>query len=311
MTSGTELILNSPVARGLSVVGDRWAGLILRDAFLGVCQFEEFRRRSGAARGTLTSRLKTLVESDVLYRKPYQTAPPRYEYRLTRMGLDLYPSVLAVWNWETRWSKETHIPPSLKHRLCSNAMKPLFRCRVCHEAIRMHEVAFSPGPNQGSAENIVNRFQRRSPTHRSSPAGVDRRFFHVLDIIGDRWTGLVIAALYFGLNRYDSIGDALGIATNILADRLKLLVSSGIVLRKPYQRKPTRYEYRLTEKGADLYIHALQMHEWACRWLLAPGELPLVLTHKPCGHDLLSEVVCNQCEVVLKPSDVGFEAPIA
>ena len=72
----SDLILNSPVARALAVVGDRWTCLILRDAFLGIRRFEDFRRRSGAARGTLTSRLKSLVENGILYRSPYQTHPP-------------------------------------------------------------------------------------------------------------------------------------------------------------------------------------------------------------------------------------------
>jgi len=66
--AGSALILNSPVARAFAIVGDRWVGLILRDAFLGVRQFEVFRTRSGAARGTLTSRLKSLVEQGILQR---------------------------------------------------------------------------------------------------------------------------------------------------------------------------------------------------------------------------------------------------
>ena len=73
----------------MAIIGDRWAFMIIRDIYLGVRQFEELRRRSGAARGTLASRLKALVRHGLLYRNPYQSAPVRYEYRLTDKGLDL------------------------------------------------------------------------------------------------------------------------------------------------------------------------------------------------------------------------------
>jgi DNA-binding HxlR family transcriptional regulator len=303
----SKLILASPVARALALVGDRWTCLILRDVFLGLRRFEELRKRSGAARGTLTSRLKSMVGNGILYKAPYQESPVRYEYRLTDQGLDLYPFVIAVWAWETRWSQESHIPPTLTHSLCGKIMRPVFRCSSCHSAITMREVTFKPGRTSRTAEKIPARFQRRSKSNSVSVAGVDRHFFHVLDIIGDRWTSLVIASLYFGLKRHDDIAEALGIATNILSDRLKLLVSVGVLQRVPYQEKPLRHEYRLTDKGGALYTHALQLHEWASRWLTDKDEQPLILEHIPCGAPLQSEVVCSECDEPLKVTEVTYD----
>jgi len=303
----STLILNSPVARSLAVIGDRWAFLILRDVFLGIRRFEALRTRSGAARGTLTARLKSLVENEILYRKPYQESPTRYEYRLTERGVDLYPMVMAVWDWETRWSQENEIPPALTHIPCDHDFRPLFRCADCHELIRLREVSFKPGDPGSEAESIPARFQRRTRTPTASEEGVDRRFFHVLDVIGDRWSGLVVAAMYFGLNRYDEIASALDIATNVLSDRLKLLVANGILQKVPYQRRPVRHQYRLTEKGAALYNVTLQMHEWACRWLLEENQEPVILFHRLCGAQLHSEMVCSHCEAELHGSEVAFE----
>lgn len=303
----SELILNSPVARSLAVIGDRWAYLIIRDAFLGVRRFEAFRKRSGASRGTLSSRLKSLVANGILFKSAYQSSPARYEYRLTDKGLDLYPCVLATWAWETRWSQENHIPPALTHAVCGKNMRPVFRCGDCQAPIRMRGVTFSPGSVNGAAAKVPARFQRRSRNSNVSSENVDRRFFHMLDVIGDRWTGLVVAALFFGLNRYDEIASALGIATNILSDRLKLLVSVGVLERRPYQEKPRRHDYRLTGKGAALYIQTLQMHEWAGRWLLEKNEQPLILKHIACGADLRSELVCSECSEALKVTEVTFE----
>ncbi|MDZ4731624.1 MAG: helix-turn-helix domain-containing protein [Xanthomonadales bacterium] len=310
-SSGSALILNSPVARAFTVFGDRWVGLILRDAFLGVRQFESFRKRSGAARGTLTSRLKSLVEHDILRRSMYQESPARYEYRLTKKGLDLYAYVMSVWDWETRWSVETHIPPDLHHTTCGQSMRPLFRCSDCRSDINLREVHFQSQAKLGPAETVPARFQRRTPNSKHSRQGVDRAFFHVLDIIGDRWTGLVIAAMYFGLNRYDEIATALGIATNILSDRLKILVAADILEQVPYQQKPVRYKYKLTEKGAALYPIALQMHEWAMRWLFENEQPAITLSHIPCGSKLKTELVCSACQEPLNIHNVTFDPDYA
>lgn len=302
-----KLIMNSPVARALTIVGDRWTGLVLRDVFLGVRRFEEFRRRSGAARGTLTTRLKKMVENGILERVPYQESPFRYEYRLTDMGRDLYPYMLAIWDWETRWTGEKHIPPTLLHTRCDHEMRPVFRCTDCHSAIRIKEVSFTPRENAVVGEPIAPRTQRRSRTEKSSEDGVDRSFFHILDILGDRWTGLVIATRYFGLKRFDEIGGALGVATNILADRLKLLVSIGVFERIPYQDSPPRFEYVLTEKGAQIYNSSLQLHQWACKWLVEEEDQVLTLTHNTCGSRLVTELVCSECREPLELKEVTYD----
>lgn len=304
--AGSALILNSPVARAFAVVGDRWAGLILRDAFLGVRQFEAFRRRSGAARGTLTSRLKSLLDHGILRRQKYQETPARYEYCLTKKGLGLYPWTLSVWDWETLWSVEPHIPPDLHHTDCGHKTRPVFRCRHCKTEVSMREVAVRQLTTPGPRETVPARFQRRTGSSKYSEEGVDRRFFHVLDVIGDRWTGLVIAALFFGLNRYDEIANALGIATNILADRLKVLMNAEILQQVQYQEKPPRYKYVLTGKGAALYGVALQMHEWALRWLYQDEQAVISLEHKTCGKALQTEVVCSACDRGLSIHNVSF-----
>ena len=87
------------VARTVSVIGDRWTLLILRDCFLRVRRFEEFQARLGVTRPILASRLRKLVKDFVLAKVPYQERPLRYEYRLTQKGLDLYPIVMSIVHW--------------------------------------------------------------------------------------------------------------------------------------------------------------------------------------------------------------------
>ena len=124
-TSVGDLIKSSPVAHAFKAVGDRWTWLILRDLFLGYRRFEDLRRRTGAARGTLTARLNSLVENGILYRNPYQLDRARFEYRLTDKGFGIYPVALLVWRWEQKWTEEhEEIPEALTHRGCGKKTVP-------------------------------------------------------------------------------------------------------------------------------------------------------------------------------------------
>src|ERR1700685_4626562 len=87
------------VGQALALVGERWTLLILREAFFGVRRFGQLARNLHIPRPTLASRLRTLVEADVLERVPYMSDPERCEYRLTPAGRDLFPAIVALMRW--------------------------------------------------------------------------------------------------------------------------------------------------------------------------------------------------------------------
>lgn len=91
-----------PIARGLSVIGDRWTLLVLREAFRGVRRFDQFQQRLGITRHVLADRLRQLEAGGVLRRELYQERPQRWEYRLTKRGIDLYPVLLTLASWADR-----------------------------------------------------------------------------------------------------------------------------------------------------------------------------------------------------------------
>ena len=99
------------VARTLSIIGDRWTLLVLRDCFLGVRRFEQFQERLGVTRQVLSERLRRLVEHGVLSRELYQDRPPRHEYRLTAKGRDLYPVMLSLMAWGDKHLDDGSGPP--------------------------------------------------------------------------------------------------------------------------------------------------------------------------------------------------------
>jgi DNA-binding HxlR family transcriptional regulator len=309
-------ILTNPVARGLNVLGDRWTILIMRDAFLGRHRFSEFREHTGIARGTLTNRLESLVEQGLMYKKPYSTSPLRHEYRLTQDGLALYPWALLIWQWEADWADQADagVPLVLRHKVGEeHDLVPACVCRHCRQPFHYDDVERVEADINDQlkvSETALRKemgSQRRTRTAKVS-RDADQSLSHVVDIIGDRWTTLILAAAFLGLQRYDDIQQQLGIATNILAERLKMLVQMGVLTRREYQSTPPRSQYELTEKGKSLYPQTLAIRQWALDHL-PPVPHPYKLVHRSCGADLAIDVICKTCGEVPTVGEVEFEAP--
>ena len=300
------LLRSGEGARSLPLVADRWVLLILRDAFLGVRRFEDFRRLSGAARGTLADRLARLVEEGVLYRNPGSNVPSRLEYRLTDKGMGFYPVALALWNWESRWAGEFGLPPRLVHKTCGKVMRPVLACAHCKLPVDPRAMAFESGPG-AKIYAVKHSQERRRRDNGDAASGVDTTMFHSIDTLGDRWSVLLLTTLFFGLHRYYAIADAMGVATNILADRLRRLLAAGVLEQRLYQARPPRYEYYLTAKGWDLYPATIAIQDWAATWIPSPSGPGLKLRHKPCGHSWRGRMSCDKCGGAIDPHDVGIE----
>ncbi len=135
------------VARTLSVVGDRWTLLVLREAFLRTRKFEDFQNRLGVARNILANRLQRLVDHGVLERSKYQEKPARYEYRLTDKGLDLYPVIMSLVAWGDRWMDDGEGRPiEHVHQDCGHVMRPVQTCSECGGPIHARNVRPRLGP---------------------------------------------------------------------------------------------------------------------------------------------------------------------
>ena len=137
--------LECSVARSLSVVGDRWTLLIVRDAFLGARRFEHWQASLGLSPALLTDRLSKLQQHGILERRVYQQRPIRHEYRLTEKGVDLYPVVVSLLGWGDRWMAGDQPPPlELVHRRCGAPTTPTLTCSECGEPLDPREMRPAP-----------------------------------------------------------------------------------------------------------------------------------------------------------------------
>lgn len=130
-----------PVARTLSAIGDRWTILILRDALRGATRFDDFHARLQCSRAIVSERLAHLVEEGLMTRDPYETHPPRYDYRLTEMGRSIGPVLMTMAQWGEAWKPVVGgYRVRRVHKTCGCAFQPVLSCSECGGALKPGEV---------------------------------------------------------------------------------------------------------------------------------------------------------------------------
>jgi len=142
-------------------------------------------------------------------------------------------------------------------------------------------------------------------------AGVERKSFadmdcsvaQCLEVVGEWWSMLIVRDAFLGVSRFDDFQRRLGISRNILQQRLGRLVEEGVLARVPYSEHPPRHDYRLTDKGRDLWPVLTAMRQWGdCH--AAPSGPPVQVVHKGCGSIADAVLVCASCGERLGPRDV-------
>lgn len=142
------------IARALELVGERWTLLILRDAFLGVRRFDDFRDRLQMSRTVLTTRLNDLVESGLMRREAYQQRPTRYDYLLTEAALGLWPAIAGLAQWGAGQVYPDGAPREFFHQACGTAVRASVRCPHCDVEVPVQQAASRTGPSYAPDERI-------------------------------------------------------------------------------------------------------------------------------------------------------------
>lgn len=138
--------MNCSIANALELIGEWWTILILREAFFGTCRFEDFQQHLGIARNILTARLRKLCDNGVLQRVPIKEGAKRHEYKLTPMGRDLYPTLIALTQWGDRWLHEGGAPVTFIERESGEAIADVAITSRAGRVLDARELALIPGP---------------------------------------------------------------------------------------------------------------------------------------------------------------------
>lgn len=128
-----------------------------------------------------------------------------------------------------------------------------------------------------------------------------------LDVVGDKWSLLILRDAFYGVRRFEDFARDLGVARNVLTDRLVRLVDAGVLERRQYDDRPPRSEYRLTAKGRDLFPVIVTMMHWGDAWQCEVDAGPVELIHEDCGNATHAVAVCAACEGALTPFNVRID----
>lgn len=284
---------------------DRATLLILLHAHGGARLYSEFAERTGLATRLLSVRLTQLVEDGLLVRIPYSRRPLRHAYHLTYMGADLSGVLALLASWDRTWSSPTKYSTGVLvgHRDCPAVPRARAApagvhvcCAACSEPANAREMAVKAG------YKVLAKMPAKTTTRRTSlePAGNSRGLtmeplWQGLSVLGDKWTNEVLVCAFFGVQKFVDFASYIGIATNILTDRLNRLVEIGLLRRTTGDDFRKKGLYLLTEKGRDFYGILIALEAWASAWIEDRVRAPFKLQHIPCQSPFKPILVCVDC----------------
>lgn len=145
--------------------------------------------------------------------------------------------------------------------------------------------------------------QVKSTSIQDASASASDSIVATLDVIGDRWSLLVLRSVFRGTYRFGELRDELGIASNLLTKRLCRLVEHNVLEKVPYQERPQRFEYRLTDSGRDLSPVLISLMQWGDEHR-SDGPVPTVLVHGSCGEPIENVTHCTACHIAVDATDI-------
>lgn len=299
-----------PIYQAADLLGDAWSWMILREAiFDDVTRFTDFQLRLGISRRVLSNRLDTLTEGGLFERRSTREEAGHLLYVLTPMGRDFLSCLMTAMHWGERWFPDLEqIDGHAIHKRYGHRLRAVLRCSECFQVIKAREVAVV-AIHRASAD-LIGAKRQRTPNLDALEHSQPSEIVRTLRVIGDRWSSLIIRECFLGTRRFGIFEEHLGIAPNILTNRLERLVAFGVLMKKPSPSQAGWLEYRLTEQGLDLYSVPLSMLKWAEKWL-AKGTLRTDLRHKVCGKRFSPLLTCSTCTEPIGIDDIAVQHSVS
>ncbi|WP_019631218.1 winged helix-turn-helix transcriptional regulator [Actinomadura atramentaria] len=293
----------------LGLIGDEWALLVLRHAHQGVRRYADWRARLPVSDSVLAARLALLTRMGLLRREAYQERPTRHEYRLTRMGREIWPILVSIWAWEHRWvaGRDASLP-RMRHRACGEPMEPALTCAACGAPVRPRDVDSRLGPSGGDGRSVPTAGTRRRSASGTGAAAAGL-FPETMALVGNRWSVMLLGAAFLGAHRFGEFERMMGAPPAMVADRLRTFVGLGVLAEEPSAERADWTSYRLTDKGRAFFPVVMTGIAWGQRWFRAPEGPALVSAHRGCGAAFEPRLACDRCGGVLAEADVVVGPP--
>ncbi|BBZ78716.1 HxlR family transcriptional regulator [Mycolicibacterium anyangense] len=280
------------VGRMLALLGDEWTLLIVRESLLGATRFSDFATLP-ISNAVLTARLQTLVVDGLLERQIYQQQPLRAGYVPTPACRGLWPVLVSIWHWERTWVGE-HVGtlPVMRHRRCGRDFAPQLHCADCDTAADVGSITATWGTSGGWQRSVPRAVTRRRL--RSGTSDQASFFPQTMAIFGNRHAAAIIGAALLGTRRFGDFQSRLDAPAAVIADRLKVFCTIGVLQAAAHPVRSDWSEYHLTPKGLAFYPVVATAIDWAESTYLSP-EGPALLQVHSCGAEFVPSLVCDQC----------------
>ncbi|MQA83675.1 MAG: transcriptional regulator [Streptosporangiales bacterium] len=298
----------SAIGRAVLLLGDQWTLLILQRAFLGVQRFQGWRDALGVSESVLAVRLRDLVASGLLEKRPYRDGGrARHEYRLTESGLETWRILVSIWAWEKRWvARHADDLPELTHGTCGASIVPALGCGRCGKGVTPYDTDVDVHRSGGDYYRSSPPRRHRHPGSSPDPRNPPSFFPETMALLGDRWSTALLAAAFLRVRRFSDFQHELGIPPSVLAERLRRFGELGVLRHVPPAEGVRRAEYRLTDKGRAFFDVLVLLVEWGERFLPTPEGRQLDIVHRDCGQLLAPELICPHCDRTLRRGEAYF-----
>jgi len=287
------------------VIGDSWTILLLYEAFRGARRFSDWRAQLPISELVLADRLKRLTALGVMAREAVP-GTRTYEYRLTEMGLDLWRVLVAIWTWQETWApRAAGAAEVLRHATCGAPVRAVLTCACCGRPVGPHDTFLASRREAPAVSTAATpRYRRSVVAGRDDDRGFSRE---TMDIVGNRWSNLLLGALFLGRHCFDEIESDLGLPPALLSQRLGKFVERGILRRTRHRSNARRQFYQLTEKGLALYPVVANVVDWGNVWLSSDPDA-FVIVHRGCGQRFRPVLACGTCGEALSRENTTMEA---
>ncbi|MFI6453466.1 winged helix-turn-helix transcriptional regulator [Streptosporangium amethystogenes] len=295
----------SAIGQALLAISDQWTLLILQRAFLmRTRRFADWRDELGMSESVLANRLKELVAGDLLRPAPYrEQGRTRTEYLLTERALELWPLLVEIWSWERSWVPRRRGLPELIHDACGRRTDVELGCAACDRAPVTARDTETLRGSATFAQVAVPRHHRR--TVRDDVERDPLSYFpETFELLGDRWSTVMLAATFLGVRRFADFQSELGMAPSVLSDRLRRFTELGVL--SAGESDGGRPRYLLTDKGLAFFGVFAFIVDWAQRWYAGPPGTDLLITHRACGRPFRPYLRCLSCGTPLNRTEVRF-----